>query len=140
MSSVPVGDVYPSLIYDDAKGMIDWLCRAFGFTRRLVVPGPDDRIEHSELTYGGAVIMVASPNPDRGFVSPRSQSGVSQALSIRVEDPDAHYATAMAAGSELMRPLTDEAYGSRGYMAKDPGGHVWYFGTYRPGAHWGEKS
>jgi uncharacterized glyoxalase superfamily protein PhnB len=39
-----------------------------------------------------------------------------------------------------MRELRDEDYGSRGYMAKDLEGHVWYFGTYRPGAHWGDGS
>lgn len=139
MSAVPVGDVYPSLIYDNASKMIDWLSQAFGFTARLVVPGPNDRIEHSELTYGAAVIMVASPSPERGFVSPRRQTGVSQALSIRVEDPDTHYTTAMAAGAVLIRPMKDEDYGSRGYMVKDPEGHIWYFGTYRPGAHWGES-
>lgn len=139
MSSTPVGDVYPSLIYDDARKAIDWLCQAFGFRPRLVVPGPDDRIEHSELTYGEAVVMVASPSPDRGFVSPRNQKGVSQALSIRVEDPDAHYTRAMAAGAVLLRELKDEDYGSRGYMVKDPEGHVWYFGTYRPGAYWDKQ-
>lgn len=133
-----VGDVYPSLIYEDARQMIDWLCNAFGFTARLVVPGPNDRVEHSELTYGSAVIMVASPSPERGFVSQRG-TGVSQALSIRVDDPDAHYAKAMASGAVLMRPMRDEDYGSRGYQVKDPEGHVWYFGTYRPGAHWQKR-
>lgn len=136
MNSQEVGDVYPSLIYDDAKGMIDWLCRAFGFQQRLVVPGTEDRIEHSELTYRAAVIMVSSPRPEMGFVSPRNAGGVFQALSIRVEDPDNHYRQAIAAGATLIRDIKDEEYGSRGYMVKDPEGHVWYFGTYRPGAYW----
>ena len=132
-----VGDVYPSLTYDDATAAVEWLCRTFGFTRRLVVAGPNERIEHSELTLGAAVIMVSSPKPEMGRVSPRHLPGVSQALSIRIDDPDAHYLQAKAAGAVIMRDLKDEEYGSRGYMARDPEGHVWYFGTYRPGAHWG---
>jgi uncharacterized glyoxalase superfamily protein PhnB len=134
-----VGDVYPSLTYDDAPAAVEWLCRAFGFTRRLVVPGPDERIVHSELTLGGAVVMVSSPKPEAGRVGPRNLSGTSHALSIRIEDPDAHYQRAKAAGAVILRELEDEEYGSRGYMAKDLEGHVWYFGTYRPGAYWGEN-
>jgi uncharacterized glyoxalase superfamily protein PhnB len=135
-----VGDVYPSLTYDDAAAAIDWLCRAFGFTRRLVVPGADGRIEHSELSLGAAVIMVSSPKPETGRVGPRSLPGVSQALSVRVTDPDSHYLGAQAAGARILRELRDEEYGSRGYMAADPEGHVWYFGTYQPGAHWSDAS
>ena len=141
MKSEPsVGDVYPSLTYDDARAAIDWLRNAFGFTPRLVVPGPDRRIEHSELTLGEAVIMVSSPKPEMGRVSQKGLPGVSQALSIRIDDPDTHCRQAKAAGAAIIRDLRDEEYGSRGYMARDPEGHVWYFGTYRPGAHWRDES
>jgi uncharacterized glyoxalase superfamily protein PhnB len=130
------GTVYPSLTYDDALAAIDWLCRAFGFTQRLVVPGPDGTVMHSELSLGQAVIMASSPKPDQGRVSPRGRSGVSHALSFSIPDPDAHFARAKAAGAVILRELQDEDYGSRGYLAKDPEGHQWYFGTYRPGAYW----
>ena len=43
-----------------------------------------------------------------------------------------------AAGAEILQELKDEHYGSRGYMARDPEGNEWYFGTYRPGGHWTE--
>jgi uncharacterized glyoxalase superfamily protein PhnB len=131
-----VGDVYPGLTYDDAAAAVEWLRRAFGFKTRLVVPGEGGRIEHSELTLGKAVVMVSSPKPDMGMVSPRGPSSVSQVLSVRIDDPDAHYARAKAAGATILRELTDEDYGSRGYMARDPEGHLWYFGTYRPGGYW----
>jgi uncharacterized glyoxalase superfamily protein PhnB len=129
-------DVYPSLTYDDAPAAIDWLCRAFGFTRRYVVPGPGGRIEHSELSHGTGVVMVGSPKPDDRRVGPRHAGASSQALSVCVADPDAHHAKAVAAGAEVVRPLQTEDYGARGYMARDPGGHLWYFGNYRPGEYW----
>jgi uncharacterized glyoxalase superfamily protein PhnB len=132
-------DIYPSLTYDDAPAAIDWLCRAFGFTKRLVVPGTGTSILHSELSLGTGVIMVSSPQPERGHVSPRSlPAGVNQALSVYIEDPDAHLARAVAAGAEVIRELRSEEYGARGYMVKDPEGHQWYFGNYRPGAHWND--
>ncbi len=132
------GDIYPSLTYDDAAAAIDWLCRAFGFEKRLVVPGPDGTIKHSELSLGGAVVMVGSPRPAAGRVSPRSLGGVCQALCVHVDDADAHFARAKAAGAQILQPVKDEDYGSRGYMAKDLEDHQWYFGTYRPGEHWTE--
>jgi uncharacterized glyoxalase superfamily protein PhnB len=129
-------DVYPSLTYDDATSAIEWLCRAFGFTARLVVPGPGHRVEHSELSFGTGVVMVSSPKPEDSRVSPRALTGAAQALSVYVEDPDAHHATATAAGARVVRELRTEEYGARGYMAQDPEGHYWYFGNYRPGKYW----
>ena len=136
----PFGGVYPSLIYDDAPAAIEWLCRAFGFVQRLIIHGPHDRVEHSELTFESVLVMVSSPKPEMGRLSPRSLGGVSHALSIYVEDPDAHCRRARLAGAVILIEVRDEAYGARGYLAKDPEGHVWYFGTYRPGANWTEES
>ena len=129
-------DVYPSLVYDDANAAIDWLCRAFGFTRRFVVPGENGRVEHSELSLGNAVVMISSPKVEFRRVSPRTAGGLPQALSMYVADPDAHHAVAVSRGASLVRPLQDEEYGARGYMVTDPEGHLWYFGNYRPGGYW----
>lgn len=49
-----------------------------------------------------------------------------------VEDIDVHYARAVAEGAEILRPLADTDYGAREYTARDPEGHLWSFGTYRP--------
>lgn len=134
-------DIHPSLTYDDAAAAIDWLCRAFGFAKRLVVPGENGRIEHSELSLGSGVVMVSSPKAGMNLVSPKDLSGRrAHGLSVCVADPDSHYRTAVAAGAKIVRPLQDEEYGddgkSRGYAAEDLEGHFWYFGNYRPGGYW----
>ena len=129
-------DIYPSLTYEDAPGAIDWLCRAFGFTRRFVVPGPPGRIEHSELSLGTGVVMIGSPKTEDHRASPNGLLGAAQALSVFVEDPDAHFVLAVAAGARVVRELRTEEYGARGYMVLDPEGHLWYFGNYRPGEFW----
>ena len=128
--------LYPSFYYDDALAAIEWLCRAFGFQRRLVVPGPDDTVKHAELSFGPAVLMVATSRPAAGWVSPKSLAGLNSTTSLYVEDPDTHFARALAAGARVLRELRNEDHGGRGYMARDPEGHQWYFGSYRPGAHW----
>lgn len=131
------GALYPSLSYDDAPSAIDFLVRAFGFERRFVAPGPDGTVAHAELSFGSGVVFVATSKPERRWLSPRKVGAVTQSLSVRVADPDAHYARAKAAGANIVRALEDEEHGSRGYLVEDPEGHQWYFGTYRPGAYWG---
>ena len=128
--------MYPCLSYDDAPAAIEWLCRAFGFTKRLVVQNPDGTVANAELSLGPGVIMVGSSKPERGWLSPRRLSGINQSICAHIDDPDAHFARAKAEGAVILQDLKDEDYGSRGYLAKDPEGHQWYFGTYRPGAHW----
>jgi uncharacterized glyoxalase superfamily protein PhnB len=132
-------NIYPGLTYDDPAAAIEWLCRAFGFEKRLVVPGPDGSVMHSELSYGPGVVMIGSPRPEHGRASPTQLGGVSQVLTVRVADPDAHCRRAVDAGATIVVGLRDAEYGSRGYLAKDPEGHLWYFGTYLPGAHWSEQ-
>ncbi len=131
--------IYPSLFYRDAATAIDWLCAAFGFRKRLVVTGDNGSILHSELSYGDGVVMVGSARASAGWISPLDLPGVASVLSVRVEDPDAHYANAVAHGAEITRELRDEEFGSRGYIARDLEGHEWCFATYRPGGHWEDQ-
>lgn len=131
-----LSDIHPCLTYDNAQAAIEWLCRVFGFTKRFVVPGPDGRVEHSELSLGTGVIMVSSPKPEDRRAGPRSLPAYSQALSVYVADPDLHYARAVEAGAQVIRPLRTEEYGARGYGVLDLEGHPWYFGNYRPGEYW----
>ena len=123
-----------SLTYADAPAAIEFLTRAFGFQLRLEVPGEGGKVQHSELSLGDAVVFVSSPKPEQGRTAPGETVPCSVCLAI--EDPDEHHARAVAAGAEIVHPLKDEDYGSRGYMVRDPGGHIWYFGTYKPGRYW----
>jgi len=128
-----------AVFYDDAPGAIDWLCNAFGFQTRVKVEGEGGRIEHSELTFGDGVVMIASvggkkEGHDRSYCkSPRSVDGANtQSLCIYVPDVDKHCERARAAGAKILtEPRTDdygEAYGAnRTYQALDPEGHHWWF-------------
>lgn len=127
-------DIHPCLTYADADAAIEWLCRAFGFTKRLVVAGPDGTVQHSELSLGTGVVMVSSPRPGRP--PPGQAGGYAATLSVYVPDPDRHFAQAVAAGASVTQPMRDEEYGARGYGVTDLEGHRWYFGDYRPGAYW----
>jgi uncharacterized glyoxalase superfamily protein PhnB len=133
---MPRGNLFPCFAYDDAPRAIEFLERAFGFKPRLVVPGPNGTIRHSQLEYEGGVIMVSSPRPGTDWAGPGGRAPRCAAVCVLVRDPDAHCARARAAGAVITREVQDEEYGSRGYMAKDSEGNEWYFGTYEPGVHW----
>lgn len=133
--------VIPALRYRDAEKAIDWLCRAFGFERRLVVPGEAaGSIAHAQLTFGNGMIMLASAGKDAGgydaLVKPPAEGRgtCTQGLYLIVEDADAHLARARAAGAEIVRDISDQDYGGRDYTCRDLEGHVWTFGTYDPWA------
>ena len=88
-----------SLYYRDPAKMIDWLCEAFGFEVQLKVIGEGGRIEHSELIYGGGLIMVGGERTGAeaarfgvNLRSPQSVDGNTQGMMVYVDDVDAHCA------------------------------------------------
>jgi uncharacterized glyoxalase superfamily protein PhnB len=50
--------IIPGLVYNDAPAAIEWLCKAFGFRKHLVVLGENGVVQHAELTLGKAMIML----------------------------------------------------------------------------------
>ena len=131
--------INPALFYDDAPAAIDFICRAFGFERVLVVEGDGGRIEHSELRFGDGLVQVGSSggNSSRGpefpGVSPRQVGGKNtMMLALFVDDADAHCARAREAGAVIVDEPTTTDYGDdhwadRTYRAMDPEGTHWWF-------------
>jgi uncharacterized glyoxalase superfamily protein PhnB len=123
-----------ALFYDEAGQAIDWLCRAFGFEVRLRVEGDGGRIEHSELEYGGGLIMVGTSEFKRGWCrSPKALGGANtQSVFIYVDDIEAHCAQARAAGGVIATEPKTSDYGEdywtdRSYECVDLEGHHWWF-------------
>lgn len=126
--------VYAGGHYLDARAAIEWLGTAFGFEPMLVVPGESEgAIAHAELRLGEAVIMVGSAREGqlRDVLSPNGTPHP-QSIYVVIDEPDAHYARAKAAGAKMLIDLHTADYGSRGYTALDIEGNIWSFGTYRP--------
>ena len=127
-----------SVYYDDASAAIDWLCKAFGFEVKIKLEH-NDRVAHSQLTFGDGMIMVGSaggapPRPERaGCVSPRAVGEVNtQRLCVFVDDADAHRKQARAAGATIAAEPTNQDHGEdywadRTYEAIDLEGHHWFF-------------
>jgi uncharacterized glyoxalase superfamily protein PhnB len=128
--------IIPCLRYRDAMVAIDWLCRAFGFHKQVVVPGPNGTVAHAQLTFGTGMVMVGSiQNTEFGrWIAQPDENGdrETQAPYVVVKDVDTHYARAMAAGARVVTELKNQSYGGRDYSCRDPEGHLWSFGTFDP--------
>ena len=128
-----------AIYFDDPAKAIDWLCNAFGFEVRLKVEGEAGRIEHSELTFGEALIMVAQSGgrPNRPLLppgaSPLSIGGANtQNIMLFVDNVDEHCAHARKAGARIVDEPSLHDYGAdywtdKSYGALDLEGHMWWF-------------
>jgi uncharacterized glyoxalase superfamily protein PhnB len=67
--------IVPALQYRDAAAAIDWLCKAFGFTQRMVVPDEEGGIAHAELTFGNGMIMLGSRRYGNSFSTAATTRG-----------------------------------------------------------------
>jgi len=126
---------HPVLRYRDARAAIAWLERAFGFQPKAVHDGDDGAVAHAELTFRGGWIMLGTArDPSAGGYDAVAQPPGTASVYVVVDDPDALHDRVVAAGGEIVMPLTDQDYGSRDFTARDPEGNLWSFGTYDPSA------
>lgn len=130
--------VISCLRYRDAPAAIEWLCSTFGFEKHLVVPNTDGTIAHAQLSFGNGMVMLGSVQKDEtefGRLTKQPDEiggGQTQSSYLVVNDADAIYASAKAAGAKIAIEIKDEDYGGRGFSCLDLEGHLWNFGTYDP--------
>lgn len=131
----PIPDGYhtatPYLIIDGAARAIDFYKQAFGATETMRFGGPDGRIGHAEIRIGDSPIMLADEVPQMGYRSPQAYGGTPVSLMLYVDDVDAVFARAIAAGGKEVRAVQDQFYGDRSGSLVDPFGHVWTISTHK---------
>ncbi len=128
--------IIPTIRYKDAPGAIDWLCKAFGFEKHMVVPGEGNTVAHAQLVLNGAMVMLGSSADDefgKNLKRPEETGGYNtQTIYVIVNEVDEHYRRSKAAGASILLDIQDMYYGGREYTCKDPEGHIWGFGSYDP--------
>ncbi len=121
--SVPTDTVLPHLVYRDVPRAVAWLSAHFGFTEHYRYGEP---VSGAQMVLGNACIMVHGERP--GSASPSELGGRgTQSLTVFVEDVEAHYERAKAAGSVIVEELHETCYGELQYGAEDLEGHHWLF-------------
>jgi uncharacterized glyoxalase superfamily protein PhnB len=128
--------IIPAMRYRDCVAAIDWLCKAFGFEKNAVYMGEGNTVAHAQLTFGSGMIMLGSVKNDENGqrMAQPDEIGMreTQSCCLIVSDADAIYATAKAAGAEMVMDLKEMDYGGKAFACRDPEGHLWSIGTYDP--------
>jgi uncharacterized glyoxalase superfamily protein PhnB len=121
----------PYLVVRDADAALKFYQAAFGFEKKMVVPGPNGKTGHAEMVWHGMVFMFSPEgSPGCPAKSPVT-SGVPAPIGIYVycDDVDALFRRATAAGAKAIKPPQDMFWGDRICQLEDPDGHSWSFGT-----------
>ena len=125
--------IFPTFRYSDASYMIDWLVKAFGFSIHARYSNDDGSVAHAQLALGSSMIMLGSVREDAyGAMVGKPGENAGKSVYVAVDDTDATFARAKAAGATILEEPVDRDYGSRDFICSDPEGHVWSFGTYWP--------
>ena len=135
MAVKPIPEGYhaitPYLIIKGAAKAIDFYKKAFGAAEVLRLDCGNDQIMHAEIKIGDSMVMLADEFPDMGYKGPQAYGGSSVGLMIYVENVDARFNQAVAAGAKVTKPLQDQFYGDRSGTVTDPFGHVWTLATHK---------
>ena len=132
-SAVPEGHhtITPHLIMNNAAAAIDWYKKALGAEELARAFGPDGKIMHAEIKIGNSIIML---NDEMGMGrSPKALGGSPISLWVYVDDCDALFNRAVAAGGSVpqgpMGELADQFWGDRTGVIVDPEGFTWTIAT-----------
>ena len=122
-SWIPKGfrTVTPNIVVDNAEEAITFLKRALGATERYRLTLSSGKITHCELKVGDSIVNLGESMegwPARGLVA-----------QIYVENSDALFEQAVAAGASVIMPMTDMFFGSREGRISDPFGNIWTIAT-----------
>jgi PhnB protein len=117
--------ITPQLVVKGVAEAIDWYTRALGANELLRNMAQDGKsIMHSELLLGDSRFFVVDEFPG-SMASPASLGGTSITLHLYVQDVDAVFGRAVAAGATVLMPVADQFWGDRYGILKDPFGHRW---------------
>ncbi len=121
------GALTPYLMVHDGAGAIDFYAKAFGaeVIERFEFEG---KLGHATLSLGGAHLLLSDEYPEyfefTGTQAPATLGGTTVTVTLNVDEVDAVYDRAIAAGATVVRAPKDEFYGRNGKL-RDPYGHVW---------------
>lgn len=124
------GAITAMLTVSDIKAAAAFYQKAFGFTKRGIMAGPDGKAMHAELTLRGATLMLGPENPQRGARSAKTAGASPTTLYLITENVDKVVAAAVKLGATQQMPVTDMFWGDRCGMVADADGYSWWIGTH----------
>ncbi len=127
-SQTHIFEAFPYLRVKGAQAAIDFYKQVFSATERFRLTEPGGRIGHIELDVGNTVLMLSEEFPEYGILAPGAPGTTGVAIHLHCSDADALAARAIAAGATMVREPSDQFYGERSCLIRDPFGHEWMLG------------
>ena len=112
----------PYLVVEGAARLIDFLEEVFDAEVKERFAAPGDLVGHAQLRIGDSTVMLSDAH-DRYAPMPAM-------LYVYVDDVDATYQRALAAGGTQVEAPVDRFYGDRSGGVKDPCGNQWWIATH----------
>ena len=125
------GAVSAMLTVSDIAATVAFYQKAFGFTKRAIMNGPDGKPIHAELTLRGTTLMLGPENPALGKRSAKTVGSSPASLFLYVENVDKVVAKAVGLGATAQGPVVDMFWGDRCGTLVDPEGYTWMVGTHK---------
>jgi PhnB protein len=124
------GSVTAMLTATDVKAAAAFYQKAFGFTKRGIMNGPDGKAVHAELTLRGTTIMLGPEMPQMGSRSAKAIGASPTSLYLLTENVDKVVANAVKLGATPKGPVMDMFWGDRCGAVVDPEGYIWMVATH----------
>jgi uncharacterized glyoxalase superfamily protein PhnB len=124
------GAVTIMLTVADVKAAASFYQKAFGFTKRGIMNGPDGKPMHAELTLRGTTLMLGPEDTRRGTRSAKTIGASPATLYLMAESVDKVVAKAVKLGAKPMGPVMDMFWGDRCGTIVDLDGNTWMVGTH----------
>ena len=118
--------IAPMLSVRKGARAVEFYKAAFGAAELFRIDAPDGSVV-ARLAVDGAEFWVADESPEHQNFSPDSLGGGSVRMVMVVDDPDAVFERAAAAGAKQVWPVGNQ-YGWRLGRIVDPYGHHWEIG------------
>jgi PhnB protein len=125
------GAVSVMLTVSDVSAAVSFYQKAFGFTKRGIMNGPDGKPIHAELTLRGTTLMLGPENAGLGKRTAKSLGASPASLFIYVENVDRVVAKAISLGATAQGPVMDMFWGDRCGTVVDANGYAWMVGTHK---------
>ena len=116
----------PMLSVRNGAKAIDFYKTAFGATEIFRVDDGDAVV--AQLSVGRSNFWLADESPEHKNFSPETLGGSTTRIVLLVDDPDAVFAQAVAAGAQVVWRVEDQPYQWRVGRVIDPFGHHWEIG------------
>lgn len=124
------GAVSTMLTVSDVKAAAAFYQKAFGFTKRAIMDGPDGKAIHAELTLRGTTLMLGPEIPQMGSRSAKAIGSSPASLYLLTENADKTVAKAVKLGATSKGPVMDMFWGDRCGTVVDPEGYSWMVATH----------